>query len=112
LKFRLRIAAAATILVAFASVATLSRSRVLPLVVETGKTLSWNDRFTAEKFTTLTLPDVAILKVNQNTILRFENARSVVLEAGELFAEITPPVRASRSVPAIRSRGPRGRNSA
>lgn len=90
----MRAAAAASLMVAaltFAVVATTSRTGALPVVVETGKALnSWNDRYTAGQFTTLRIPDVGLLKLNKNATLRFENPRSVVLESGEVFAEIIP----------------------
>jgi len=67
------------------------RTGGLPVVVETGKPLkSWNDRFTAEQFTTLRIDDVGLLKLNKNATLRFETPRRVVLESGEVFAEIIP----------------------
>lgn len=93
-KFWLRAAAAASILVAalsFAVVATMPRTGALPVVVETGKAVSsWSERYTAEQFTTLLIPDVGTLKLNKNATLRFENPRLVVLESGDVFADITP----------------------
>jgi hypothetical protein len=89
----LRVAAAASILVAVASfVALLSapRAGALPVVVETGKALKWNDPFTAERLATITLPDVGTLKVNENTTLRFASPRLVLLERGQVFADILP----------------------
>jgi hypothetical protein len=90
----LRAAAAASIMVAvlsFAVVMSATRTGALPVVVETGKALkSWNDRYTAEQFTTLLIPDVGTLKLNKNAALRFENPRCVILESGEVFAEIIP----------------------
>lgn len=92
-KFWLRAAAAASIMVAalsFAVVANMPRTGALP-VDDTGKAFSsWKERYTAAKFTTLIIPDVGTLKLNKNATLRFENPRSVVLESGEIFAEITP----------------------
>jgi len=95
LKFWLRAAMAASIMVAaltFAVVVnTTPRTGGLPVVVETGKPLSsWNDRYTAEQFSTLLIPDVGLLKLNKNAALRFENSRRVVLESGDVFAEIRP----------------------
>src|SRR5436190_9400735 len=93
-KYWLRATAAASIMVAvlsFAVVMNATRTGALPVVVETGKALkSWNDRYTAEQFTTLLIPDVGTLKLNKNASLRFENPRSVVLESGEVFADIIP----------------------
>jgi FecR protein len=93
-RYWLRATAAASIMVAvlsFAVVMNATRTGALPVVVETGKALkSWNDRYTAEQFTTLLIPDVGTLKLNKSASLRFENPRSVVLESGEVFAEITP----------------------
>jgi len=75
----------------FAVVMNATRTGALPVVVETGKALkSWNDRYTAEHFTTLLIPDVGILKLNRNASLRFESPRCVLLESGEVFAEIIP----------------------
>jgi hypothetical protein len=94
LKFWLRAGLAASMMLAaltFAVVAYTPRTGGLPVVVETDKPLnSWNDRFTAEQFTTLRIPDVGLLKLNKNATVRFENPRSVVLESGEIFAEIIP----------------------
>jgi hypothetical protein len=93
-KYWLRAAAAASLMVAavsFAVAVNTPRTGALPVVVETGKAIrSWNDRYTAEQFSTLLIPDVGTLKVNRNASLRFENPRSVVLESGEVFAEIIP----------------------
>ena len=94
-KFWLRAAAAASILVAVLSFAVVmnatTRTGALPVVVETGRALSsWRERFTAEQFTTLLSPDVGTLKLNKNASLRFDSPRSVILESGEVFAEITP----------------------
>jgi hypothetical protein len=90
----MRAAVAATVMVAaltFAVVTHTPRTGALPVVVETGKALSsWNDRYTAGQFCSLLIPDVGLLKLNKNTTLRFENPRSVVLESGEVFAEIIP----------------------
>lgn len=93
LKFWVRAGLAASMMVAALAfaVAYTPRTGGLPVVVETDKPLtSWNDRFTAEQFTTLRIPDVGLLKLNKNATVRFENPRSVVLEAGEVFAEIIP----------------------
>ncbi len=94
LKYWIRAAAAASIMVAalsFAVVLNATRTGALPVVVETGKALnSWNDRYHAEQFSTLLIPDVGTLKVNKDASLRFENSRCVVLESGEVFAEIIP----------------------
>ena len=94
LKFWLRAAAAAAIMVAvlsFAVVMNATRTEALPEVVGAGKAItSWNQRYTAPQFTTLRIPDVGLLKLNTNATLRFESPRSVVLESGEVFAEITP----------------------
>jgi hypothetical protein len=90
----LRVAAAASVMVAvlsFAVVMNATRTGALPVVVETGKALnSWSDRYTAEQFTTLLIPDVGTLKLNKNASLRFESPRCVLLESGEVFAEIAP----------------------
>jgi hypothetical protein len=93
-RFWLRAAAAASILAAalsFAVVAKSTRTGALPVVVETGKAISsWSERYTAEQFTTLLIPDVGTLKLNKNATLRFENPRALVLESGEIFADIIP----------------------
>lgn len=94
-KFWLRAAAAASIMVAVLSFAVVmnatTRTGALPVVVETGKALSsWRERYTAQDFTTLLIPDVGTLKLNKNASLRFETPRCVILESGDVFAEITP----------------------
>ena len=93
-RYWLKAAAAASIMAAalsFAVVVNAPRTGALPVVVETGKALnSWNDRFTAEQFTTLLIPDVGTLKLNKNASLRFDSPRRVILELGEVFAEIIP----------------------
>ena len=91
-KFWLRAAAAASILAAalsFAVVANTPRTGALPVVVETGKAIT-SERYTATQFTTLRIPDVGTLKLNKNATLRFESPRALVLESGELFADIIP----------------------
>jgi len=94
LKFWLRAAAAASIMVAvlsFAVVMSATRTEALPEVVGAGKAISsWNERYTAPQFTTLRIPDVGTLKLNKDATLRFEGPRSVVLESGDVFAEIIP----------------------
>src|SRR5262245_4002833 len=94
LKFWLRAAAAASIMVAvlsFAVVMNATRTEALPEVVGAGKAItSWNQRYSAPQFTTLRIPDVGLLKLNANATLRFESPRSVVLESGDVFAEIIP----------------------
>ncbi|HZE99184.1 MAG TPA: FecR domain-containing protein [Planctomycetota bacterium] len=94
LKFWLPAATAASMMVAaltFAVVVYTPRTGGLPVVVETDRPLnSWNDRFTAEQFSTLRIPDVGTLKLNKNATVRFESPRRVVLEAGDVFAEIIP----------------------
>ena len=94
LRYWLGAAAAASIMVAaltFAVVVPTPRTGGLPVVVETGKPLnSWNDRYTAEQFCTLLIPDVGLLKLNKNATLRFESPRRVILESGDVFAEIRP----------------------
>ena len=93
-RFWVRAAVAATMMIAaltFAVVVNTPRTGGLPVVVDTGKPLSsWNDRFTAEQFCTLLIPDVGTLKLNKNATLRFESPRSVVLESGDVFADIIP----------------------
>jgi ferric-dicitrate binding protein FerR (iron transport regulator) len=86
-------AVAAGFLVAVLSLgilASMPRSRALPVVVETDKALSWNDPFHAERFTTIKIPDVATLKLDQNTTLRLPDPRTCILESGELFADVLP----------------------
>jgi len=94
LKFWLRAATAATIMVAALSFAVLvhtPRTGGLPVVQETGKPLSsWNDRYTSEQFSTLLIPGVGLLKLNHHATLRFEHPRRVILESGDVFAEIEP----------------------
>ncbi|HEV3028094.1 MAG TPA: FecR family protein, partial [Planctomycetota bacterium] len=93
-KYWLRAALAASVMVAALTSAVLvkmPRTGGLPEVVETGKPLSsWNDRYTAEQFSTLLIPGVGRLKLNKNTTLRFESSRRVVLESGDVFADIIP----------------------
>jgi ferric-dicitrate binding protein FerR (iron transport regulator) len=89
----IRLAAAASILVALASFAMLfsgQRTGALPVVVESGKALKWNETFDARQFATLAIPDVGTLRINQGASLRFESPRRVLLEKGEVFADITP----------------------
>jgi hypothetical protein len=95
LRFWLGAAAAASIMVAAVTLAVVGhdtpRTGGLPVVVETGKPLnSWNDRYTAEQFCTLLIPDVGLLKLNKNATVRFESSRRVILESGDVFAEIRP----------------------
>src|SRR5579862_7417930 len=94
LKFWLRAAMAASMMVATLTAAVVfhtPRTGGLPVVVETGKPLSsWNDRYCAVQFSTLLIPDVGLLKLNKNAILRFESPRRVVLESGDVFAQIQP----------------------
>ena len=92
-KFWLRTAAAASILVAAASylmLATMPRSRALPVVAETHKALNWNERFTAPAYTRIEIPEVGTLKLNQDAVVRLPDPRTCVLERGEVFAEIVP----------------------
>lgn len=93
-RFWIRAAVAASVMAAtltFAVVVNTPRTGGLPVVVETGKPLkTWTDRYTAEQFCTLLIPDVGSLKLNKNATLRFESPRSVVLESGDVFADITP----------------------
>jgi hypothetical protein len=93
LRFWLRTAAAASVLAAIASFAALlttPSSRAFPVVVGTGKALSWGESFRAPSFTRIEVPGVGTLKLNQDTTLRFPDPRTAILESGELFAEITP----------------------
>lgn len=91
-RFWLRVAAAASILVAVLSFAVLfmPRTGALPVVLETRKALALHEPFRAEQVSTLSIPDVGNLKVNENSVLRFTSLRSLVLESGEVFAEIDP----------------------
>jgi len=87
------VAAAASILVAVASFAMLfsgQRTGALPVVRESGRALKWSDPFVADQFSILDIPDVGTLKVNQGASLRFESPRKVLLEKGEVFADISP----------------------
>lgn len=89
----IRVAAAASVLVAVASFAMLfsgTRTGALPVVVESGKALKWSDPFVAARFSTIAIPEVGTLKVNQGASLRFESPRKVLLEKGEVFADIAP----------------------
>src|SRR5258706_2213054 len=94
LKCWLRAAAAAALMIAvlsFAVVMNTARTEAFPEVVGTGKALSsWTDRYTAAQFTTLRIPDVGLLKLNKDATLRFDGPRAIVLESGEVFAEIIP----------------------
>lgn len=88
-----RYAAAASILVAvlsFAAVLTMPRTGGLPVVAETGKPLKWNEPFRAPALSTLHLPGTWTLKVNKDATLRVLDPRTVVLESGELLADIAP----------------------
>lgn len=90
----LKVAAAASVLVAivsFIALAALPRSGgPAPVVVETGQTLRTDQPFRAERYSTLLLPDVGTLRLNENSVLRFDGPRAVVLESGEVFADILP----------------------
>ena len=89
----LRVAAAASVLVAVASFALLAgmrRTGALPMVVETSKALEWNETFTAPRLTTLLLQDVGTFKLDQDTRMRFTGPRECVLESGNLLADIIP----------------------
>ncbi len=91
--FWARAAAAAGVLAALASFALLigmPRSGALPVVLETRKALKPNESFQAGQFSTLAIPDVGTLKVDRGAILRFLDLRTVLLESGEVFAEIAP----------------------
>ncbi len=89
----IRLAAAASILVAlgsFALILTMRRTGALPVDVGTSKAIPWKTPFLASHFTTIAIPDVGILKLNERTRLEFLDARTVVLESGEVFADIAP----------------------
>ncbi len=89
----IRVAAAASVLVAaasFAALLSMPRRGALPVVAETGKALKWNDPFRAQALTTIAIPDVGILKINQGSSLRLASPRLVLLEEGSVFAEIAP----------------------
>lgn len=53
-----------------------------------GTALRLNERFATPAFALLTLPDVGTLKLNRDTVIVFESPRRVLLEKGELFADI------------------------
>jgi ferric-dicitrate binding protein FerR (iron transport regulator) len=92
-RYRFPAAAAAGLLIVLATVAILaagSRSRALPVVLETRKALTLNESFQAGQFSSLAIPDVGTLKVNRGATLRFLGPRTVLLESGEVFAEILP----------------------
>jgi len=93
LTYWVRTAAAASIVVAvlsFAAVMLMPRSRALPVVAETSKALRWNEPLTADRYTTLNIPDVGTLKLKEKTTLRFPNPRTCILDSGEVFADILP----------------------
>jgi hypothetical protein len=92
LRFWLRAAAAASLVVAllsFAVVATMPRAGALP-VVEGGRALNWNEPFHAAQFARIAVPDVGTLRIDENTTLRFTDSRHVTLESGQVFADILP----------------------
>jgi ferric-dicitrate binding protein FerR (iron transport regulator) len=90
----IRIAAAASVLVAivsFLALAAMPRSAgPSPVVVETGKALSIAQPFHAATFSTLLLPDIGTLRLNEGSEIRFDGPRSVVLVRGQVFADILP----------------------
>lgn len=90
----LRVAAAASVLVAIVSfLALAAMPRHIgpsPVVVETGKALSTEQPFHAARFTTLLLPDIGTLRLDENSEIRFDGPRSVVLVKGNVFADILP----------------------
>ncbi|HEX7898446.1 MAG TPA: FecR family protein [Planctomycetota bacterium] len=90
----IRVAAAASVLVAivsFLALAALPRAtEPAPVVVETGRRIPTDRPFRAERFTTLLLPDIGTLRVDENSVIRFDGPRSVVLESGQVFADILP----------------------
>ena len=90
----IRVAAAASVLVAivsFLALAALPRmAGPSPVVVETGKVIPVDQPFRADRFTTLLLPDIGTLRIDENTVIRFDGPRSVVLVSGQLFADILP----------------------
>lgn len=91
--FRIPAFAAAGLLAALVAVAVLAagpRSRALPVVLETRKALTFSEPFQANQYSTLAIPDVGTLKVNRGATLRFLGPRAVLLESGEIFAEIQP----------------------
>lgn len=57
--------------------------------VKTGQTLASNTTYTFDTFVTITLADVGSLRVREGTRLQFRNKHHLVLEAGEIVAEIS-----------------------
>jgi len=97
----LRIAAAASVLVAVLSfyfvMTTLRPARVATVAsaapgspLKPGDAILLNRPFATPAFALLTLPDVGTLKLNRDTEIVFETPRRVRLEKGEIFAEIRP----------------------
>ena len=88
----IRIAAAASVVVAVLSFVALAlpRGGVRPVVVETGQSVETGRPFAADRFSTLLLPDVGTLRLDAGSRLRFDGPRAVTLEAGSLFADILP----------------------
>jgi ferric-dicitrate binding protein FerR (iron transport regulator) len=90
----LRVAAAASVLVAAVSFLVLAAlpgaESPAPVVADTGEALRWDAPYHADRYTTLTLPGTGTLKLDVDTRLRFLDPRRVRLEAGRLFAEILP----------------------
>ncbi len=80
------------------------RPRPLPVAVETRQALSWDEPFHAAGFTTLALPGAGVLKLKPGTVLRCAGPREVLLESGEVFAEITRgfEIRAGDTVARVR----------
>ncbi len=90
---RLKLLAAAGILIAavsFAAVLLMPKPAEPPVVSATGKVLAWNVPFEAAEFTTLSLPGTGTLKLNQGARVRPLDPRTILLESGEVFAEIEP----------------------
>lgn len=57
--------------------------------VKTGQTLTLNTTYTFDTFVTITLADVGSLRVREGTRLQFRNKHHLVLEAGEIVAEVS-----------------------
>lgn len=92
----LRVAAAASVLVAITSffaliaLAALPRSTPSSAILDNGDAIPTDQPFRAARFSTLLLPDIGTLRVDADSVLRFDLPRAVVLEKGRVFADILP----------------------
>lgn len=99
LRVAIGIAAAASLLVAvFSFLLLYSANPTLAATVSftagdgvrVGQSVLLAAPFHASEYTALTIPDVGTLKLNRDTRIEFLSPRRVVLQGGEVFAEIQP----------------------